>query len=897
MEVKRPEKTGVYRYLRHSSKEHVKRRPHFIYFLALLVALLIVIFETRSSFYTYQLAKYLAVHGHEIVINYISSFSSTPKKIEINVKDSNWKKLTYIKEMSRNHYVGLDNQDTVSLMRREWVPAKLVYKGRSYRIDMRVKGQSTDHWGKYGSYKIKVKDGETLFGMKRFAIEHPKTRGYMNEWFFHQFLKFNDLISLRYDFVKVSINGDAQPIYALEENFGKRLIENNHRKEGLIFRINYLRNDRILLQQSDSEIQSEHMQAGIEILTQNVNSFFDGTLRVSNVFDIDSLARFYAVLDLWGNRHAGQLKNMRFYFNPSTSLIEPIGYDQQSIFPTQFLDLLGTRRYLGGRLSDGSHFFDLVFSDSEFFKKYIIELERIAQKDLLDEFFSMVSKEHVKKLRTLYKSYPYFEYKIKYPALLWFYQEGDHTRYSTSIWLPADSETLYQNQEYIESKLRLTPNSAVVVYDKYTDQDRLLRLKFFNNELMPLGIRGLTVGGTDVPISSNEKIIQFGDLNREERFGFLKVEIPKSFRLSSAIANKIVAKIGILGGSSYENYVAQSPPKVVDKNSLRQFDALDKFDFLIIDEDQRTISFEKGEHIVNTMLTIPPGYTATVEGGTKIKLVDNSSIISYSPVNILGTEESPIVISSDSTGGVTVINADGESIIQYVQFHNLSNIAERGLDISGAINFYESDVKISDCVFTNTKSEDSINIVRSRFVIEKCIFSKSLSDAIDIDFSNGELSNLRISDTGNDGIDVSGSKVDIVDVKINTVGDKGISVGENSTVDIDGIHIENAKIGISIKDKSYADIDKREKVSRNLTSSYDGIYIGHCDIGIAVYQKKPEYGPSEVHIGDRRSGDYVGLTIENTNTHFMVEKDSFFEIGQIELVGVKENVYESIYKQ
>ena len=149
--------------------------------------------------------------------------------------------------------------------------------------------------------------------MKRFAIQHPKTRGFMNEWFFHQFLKYNGLIFLRYQFINVSINGDNYPIYALEENFGKRLIENNNRKEGLIFQITYNPNKRIDIQQSQSEIEKLNLNKQIELVNNNVNLFFENKLAVSDVFDVNSLAKYFSILDLWGNAHAGQLKNIRFY--------------------------------------------------------------------------------------------------------------------------------------------------------------------------------------------------------------------------------------------------------------------------------------------------------------------------------------------------------------------------------------------------------------------------------------------------------------------------------------------------------------------------------------------------------------------------------------------------------
>ena len=102
---------------------------------------------------------------------------------------------------------------------------------------------------------------------------------------------------------------------------------------------------------------------GIEILTKNINSFFAGKLKVSDIFNIQDLARFYAIIDLWGNRHAGQIKNIRFYFNPSTLLIETIGYDQQAVYTLQHLNLLlRLNKDFSDQLNEQTDFINLIFN-------------------------------------------------------------------------------------------------------------------------------------------------------------------------------------------------------------------------------------------------------------------------------------------------------------------------------------------------------------------------------------------------------------------------------------------------------------------------------------------------------------------------------------------------------
>ncbi|MEZ4847156.1 MAG: hypothetical protein R3B93_00695 [Bacteroidia bacterium] len=58
-----------------------------------------------------------------------------------------------------------------------------------------------------------------------------------------------------------------------------------------------------------------------------LDQFKFGTKTVSEVFDIDRLAKFYALVDLTRAYHSLIWHNMRFYYNPVTSKLEPIGFD------------------------------------------------------------------------------------------------------------------------------------------------------------------------------------------------------------------------------------------------------------------------------------------------------------------------------------------------------------------------------------------------------------------------------------------------------------------------------------------------------------------------------------------------------------------------------------------
>ena len=139
----------------------------------------------------------------------------------------------------------------------------------------------------------------------------------------------------------------------------------------------------------------------------------------------------------------------------------------------------------------------------------------------------------------------------------------------------------------------------------------------------------------------------------------------------------------------------------------------------------------------------------------------------------------------------------------------LNNFDETNLK-TGAITIYKSPIFISNSIFKNSESEDSLNIVDSNFEIKNTTIENSKNDALDIDFSNGTINGLNVKNSGNDGLDFSRSEVKAENIYIFDAGDKGISVGEKSNINFINTKIKKSKIGLAVKDESKVLIEKNK---------------------------------------------------------------------------------------
>ncbi|MDA9893977.1 hypothetical protein N9D17_00345, partial [bacterium] len=122
--------------------------------------------------------------------------------------------------------------------KKDYVPVNIFWNQKKKKGKLRLKGGFTDHYNdeKKWSFRIKLKEDSTRT-MKSFALQHPKTRHYLNEWIFQQYIAFIGLINIDYDFIKLDLNGKNLGIYAMEESFTDRLLINKKLPIGPILKL------------------------------------------------------------------------------------------------------------------------------------------------------------------------------------------------------------------------------------------------------------------------------------------------------------------------------------------------------------------------------------------------------------------------------------------------------------------------------------------------------------------------------------------------------------------------------------------------------------------------------------------------------------------------------------
>jgi len=810
----------------------VRRTSKNVIAVAFLVVASLVATSLYSVYYGMELYKQKAAASYNdffenavqtklnIVPNYIKgNLFAKPEHITIDVKHEHFQKLAYKREIALATRILTASDD-------DFVPAKIRYQDKTVDVKIRLKGDWVDHLlGEKWSYRIVVKGDNTLFGMKQFSIHHPKARNYVYEWIFHQALDREELVPLRYDFIEVTLNGKDLGVYALEEHFEKRVVEYNQFREGPIVKYNeeILWSDRAthfqLGELGPTGLQSEN-SSNIDAFKMNrlmadpslhkqfikayslLEAFRYSKLPAHKVFDAVKLAKLFALSDLMGAEHAVVWHNLRFYANPLTSKLEPVGFDGNA--GHAIAHVVGSNRAL---YQPPHKFKDLAFSDPIIYEAYVKELERMSEPSYLDSLFSDIDGALEKKLNIVYSEFPQFYF-------------------TKSIF--------YNNQQAMRNVLH--PAEGLHAYRNKVAAHRL-RVDLGNIQAMPLEVVSVSFKDSLAFSPAERIVLQPMIPNVPVDYKSFDFALPAGLVWSDTMTSYLKLYYKVLGTTELRHTAVY--PWAHDfgnfANDLFRYDPnVDQFTFLSVVDSTKKIIVRPGDWQLDRTLIIPAGYRVICGEGTRLDLSKSANIISYSPLEWRGSEEFPIIISSkDSTGkGLFVLQTPAPSFLEYVTFDNLSNPAQDGWALTGAVTFYEADAHISNCQFLGNRCEDALNFFRVKFSIDKALFKNTKSDAFDADFGIGNISNSTFINCGNDAIDVSGCVVEFENIFIDGTADKGVSSGEDSKVTARNLEIHRSEIALTSKDKSEFIIDKVKLVD--------------CGAGFAVYVKKPEFGPASI---------------------------------------------------
>lgn len=312
-----------------------------------------------------------------------------------------------------------------------FVDAKLVYNNDTVLIQARLKGDRAIHFNDEAkwSFRVKTTDGKSIFNVKRFSLHRAGARNYIYEWIFHKALHSIDLIGLKYKFIRLKVDDCDLGIYAFEEHFENSLITNNGLPLGPIIRFNedYSLDDfeTTYVDPFQDKYWQKNDPKLMQLAISNLELWRRGKMKTSKVFNVEKLAKYFALTDVLWIPHAQAWKSVRFYFNPNNDLLEPIGYDghyNEYFFKNKMTYEVSATIPLKQFVQDVwvdlyKDWYRFLFVspetfDVDFYTSYIHYLKLYSEKEWLIQFFQNNDSEIKKKLAIIQSDPSSFEDEI-----------------------------------------------------------------------------------------------------------------------------------------------------------------------------------------------------------------------------------------------------------------------------------------------------------------------------------------------------------------------------------------------------------------------------------------------------------------------------------------------------
>ena len=588
-------------------------------------------------------------------------------QIHIDIKFKHWLKLVKKREEALKVKILLKDPD-------DYVPGKIRFRGKTVNVKLRLKGDWVDHLeGDKWSFRIHVKGDNHLLGMRRFSIQNPRTRKFESEILYFEALKREGVLVPRYFFIEVFVNGKNIGLMALEEHFSNEMLNSQGRRESVIVKFDESLSwtpqrdlifdsyelTKITAFRSNKIARSENLSSDLNIARGLLRAFVNKKLPPSKVFDPVLMGRFIAVSDVWRAWHQlGHWGNYRFYYNPVTALLEPIGFDG-NISHAQ-------------RLREPSPFSmpvvsAIVHGDPEIRQVYQETVEKLAREieEGITENWARPLSE--KQMAILHKEFPFLQ-ELEFDLIKKRTQETHHRIQATFKRYPELLQAYLVKEEmgFFLELVNPLPHGLEVQDIKCAGktEGENSALNFHSSFTLPLLLNPTSLG--DLP-EIHRVAYQLRDKDCR-----LKVKV------------KIVAEdiVQWVEAQNYSPILSQHPqPEMTLEKTLAEHP------FLIFDKASQTLNVKPGKWEVKTWLAIPHNVELKISQGTTLQFDPESGLLARGSVTISGTENNPVVLmgrgNQNLWQGLSVLKSKKPSIWNYVTIRNTKGINNKGWVLPG----------------------------------------------------------------------------------------------------------------------------------------------------------------------------------------------------------------------
>ena len=233
--------------------------------------------------------------------------------LEVSMSPNNYVRLQKERSIMTSNYVINGNQWTSE---NQYFKSRVLINKRKSKSELKLFGMNPDHYRspKGFSFRLKFNGGEG-FGNKKVNLVNPRSRDFNTDVLSNIiFYELSGGIKINYELFKVIFNKSSYGYYLKEDFFDKYLIEENNRRESVIFEV------------LKDSIHFNHIGDDEEFmgLSQEIEDLYrDNYFKFLDFFDIEKTKTILLISLIINDKHPLLDINLHWVHNPVTGLFEP----------------------------------------------------------------------------------------------------------------------------------------------------------------------------------------------------------------------------------------------------------------------------------------------------------------------------------------------------------------------------------------------------------------------------------------------------------------------------------------------------------------------------------------------------------------------------------------------
>lgn len=231
---------------------------------------------------------------------------------------------------------------------KKFVPAELAFEGKNYPVQVRYRGDKSNHWAfEKKSWRVVFKDETPVKGISKLNLILPEDRDFYSEAVGLFVAKRLGLFWLRNDFVKLKVNGKPMGVYFAVEQWSQEALVNNgfdpdtnlygETSEGDYFPENLYADAKFFKKYVSysglPEDNKEDLEKLLAVLIADDREFFE---KIPEVLDIDKFLTWQAHSQLLFNYNPGITHNANLALNRGTGKLEFLPWDVAMRNPDEY---------------------------------------------------------------------------------------------------------------------------------------------------------------------------------------------------------------------------------------------------------------------------------------------------------------------------------------------------------------------------------------------------------------------------------------------------------------------------------------------------------------------------------------------------------------------------------